>query len=1723
MKFFNFKPRVYIALCLTLALVIGFTIFGSNSSLFKGSLFESADYSFCSSENSSANYDITITAQLRAGVQIIDHDLSQFPLQSMPTGSHAKLCVQIPTGTYTLDKFTGDMDVNPDNLVDSRSLINVSLLAEKLREIRPNASKYSIYVIGRNNSDDERPVVKVATGKGSQWKALLSYATICETTESNWQMGGAVNTVRSECPLIQTGSAPVVVNALDELVVKGIRFEGEDGGMASVDHAIKFNNLIDPINSAARFKNSDLVLEDNEFVNFQYNPVYVKRANRLAVLKNDFIKNIQNANNNSCAAGDTDYSCFDLLHVSGATNVLVDDNFFMLKRPPSRCVVHLKEDRMKFVAPIIRNNIVTVHGDGVNSSAFCLTYLDSVHGMDRQVKTNSNFVTELDGGNVEKNVLIDNNSSGSFNVFLESFLDVFAGGYGDGFFFLDKNGAEVSLIGTVFRQDATSFSQYHFLRSPYGPPGTGSGLTFVNYDGGIFNPADALATPTDRTKYKLTRSGFVDANKRDAAYFNKIGNVDLWISTAISAPNFYFDNFYGLNDEGMRFPGPYVPPSFFVIDTQVYIDFTPGVFDGLLGSGTPAITNFSPTHAEPFELVRITGSNFNKLKNTGTAPNVVVVYFGDVRHFGDIKSDTEVEVAVPLSANTGKLKLVKLENGQDTSVTAISAADFTVDLNYTISPATSSVGQILTINGAGLYRFTHHDEKIRVKFPRASGGPVTVMSSVVDAPSGSSATVTVPSGAVSGALTFVLDDRTEFDPRLSFVLAGTPAATAPTVTISAPVDGSIISASGGATPSTTLSVSTDSPAKCFASGNVPGRDRVWSAMSAVGTPVNQEFQLGMRLVTSAAPQVPVRSYAVKCTTDLAATATGGVITMHPTALMSSEVLTSFTVTGDVASGSFSITSLKINGVSVTLPTAPSATVAVTSNYTTPAAPTSLPVEVITSDPAVCKINAANSFDGNSGRELSAVVGSTNGYSGSFIQLQSGANVRYLLCQKTGATQAVGPITINLNLVSSSAPDTTAPVLAPPTAALSGGSLVLGVTATDTGGGVASCKYSTTSGFAYDTAGTAMTNTTGTNNWGATLTTVPTVATTYYFKCKDTAGNTSAESTVTFNPAPANPSLLTPASGATDVSLRPTFTWEPATAATQYSLMISTDATIDTTDTVYTIPARTTTYTLTSDLLNSTTYYWKVVATNSGGAYNYTQRSFTTLARAVTGADTTAPALSAGLSYVSGANLKIRVTATDLVGVTACHADVSTDAAWPTTSNMQRVGTTDNWIGTIATLPTAATTYRVRCKDAAGNIGTLTSGVTFTPGFTPTVVRPVGTLPVNTSSTDLLVNNDRYAECKLGTAPDFSMDSTTAISLANLVGATAAPYGSTYTFAGLINGNSYSYFVKCRTGAAGSYTVSNTVEVPFAVASSGGVDNSTYLDVAADSEVLRGEPADISIKLGAKDYIAVIANIVGNNYAKTIYFYCHTSYTANCPSKSDTKLSGSRTISVNWDTYGVNPGNYEVRVTARVSDNEMYKDDTEDIDVVLSGSGSGDCERYFADMRRGDKLCEEVSYLRKEGIFMGQEVKGKRIANLNANMSRSEYFAVATRLYGSADDRVGDYRELLRFRDVTPAMISNRNNEWWMDSILQLDGIVKGYADGSLRPTQKITMAELAKVTALSTGFISFYDEGRNPWYADIVDAYRYEGINFSGNAMARRGDAVKLIYDTLMLDNDFRR
>ena len=91
----------------------------------------------------------------------------------------------------------------------------------------------------------------------------------------------------------------------------------------------------------------------------------------------------------------------------------------------------------------------------------------------------------------------------------------------------------------------------------------------------------------------------------------------------------------------------------------------------------------------------------------------------------------------------------------------------------------------------------------------------------------------------------------------------------------------------------------------------------------------------------------------------------------------------------------------------------------------------------------------------------------------------------------------------------------------------------------------------------------------------------------------------------YTAAAGQPVLLTPANGATNVPVPPTFTWAAAAQAGTYSIQIATDAGF--TNIVDQASGLTgTTYTPSTALNTNTLYYWRVLATNACGTSAYSE-------------------------------------------------------------------------------------------------------------------------------------------------------------------------------------------------------------------------------------------------------------------------------------------------------------------------------------------------------------------------------------------------------------------------------------------------------------------------------------------------------------------------------------
>ncbi len=124
--------------------------------------------------------------------------------------------------------------------------------------------------------------------------------------------------------------------------------------------------------------------------------------------------------------------------------------------------------------------------------------------------------------------------------------------------------------------------------------------------------------------------------------------------------------------------------------------------------------------------------------------------------------------------------------------------------------------------------------------------------------------------------------------------------------------------------------------------------------------------------------------------------------------------------------------------------------------------------------------------------------------------------------------------------------------------------------------------------------------------------------TYYWRVRasNSSGTSSFSSpfafTTTSATLPAAPTLITPASGAANVSVTPSFDWSDVSGAASYRFQLSTSNSFNTTI-VDSLNVTQSQFSLPLSLSNSTTYYWRVAAKNAAGTGVYSSIfSFTTV-------------------------------------------------------------------------------------------------------------------------------------------------------------------------------------------------------------------------------------------------------------------------------------------------------------------------------------------------------------------------------------------------------------------------------------------------------------------------------------------------------------------------------
>jgi hypothetical protein len=217
---------------------------------------------------------------------------------------------------------------------------------------------------------------------------------------------------------------------------------------------------------------------------------------------------------------------------------------------------------------------------------------------------------------------------------------------------------------------------------------------------------------------------------------------------------------------------------------------------------------------------------------------------------------------------------------------------------------------------------------------------------------------------------------------------------------------------------------------------------------------------------------------------------------------------------------------------------------------------------------------------------------------------------------------------------------------------------------------------------------------------------------YYWKvnASNSAGTSNYSSTYNFTtltsaPVPGTPTLISPSSGATGVSLTPSLTWSPVSGATSYNLQVSAYSSFYS-QVINLTGITSTSYNITSVLMPNTVYYWRVSATNAAGTGSYATSGFTTTTSQVT------PILSVGsTTAVSGDVIYVPVNVTNFTNIGSISLLIQYDP-----SVLDFTGTV-NWDSQFPLAQANATGNRITIGWFSTTPGSIANGKLFDLKFT----------------------------------------------------------------------------------------------------------------------------------------------------------------------------------------------------------------------------------------------------------------------------------------------------------------------------------------------------------------------------------------------------------------------
>lgn len=131
------------------------------------------------------------------------------------------------------------------------------------------------------------------------------------------------------------------------------------------------------------------------------------------------------------------------------------------------------------------------------------------------------------------------------------------------------------------------------------------------------------------------------------------------------------------------------------------------------------------------------------------------------------------------------------------------------------------------------------------------------------------------------------------------------------------------------------------------------------------------------------------------------------------------------------------------------------------------------------------------------------------------------------------------------------------------------------------------------------------------------------------------------------------------------------------------------------------------------------------------------------------------------------------------------------------------------------------------------------------------------------------------------------------------------------------------------------------------------------------------------------------------------------------------------------------------------------------------------------------------------------------------LTRAEFSAMISRVTGVDDITASDLPDESRFSDI--------ESDYWAFKYItfcsSINSFIDGYADGTFRPNENISIAQAVKICLSAIGYNNLIEQYNDVWYKPWIDtAYEYKLIDSKPDNPDRvisRQEAAGLIYRTI--------